>query len=786
MTLENLAQNVGYVQESLKAKPITRLDWALAYAKLGYKIIPLKDDCPPEHWEHCKATKCREPKRPRPEVGLEWQNQVSSDPNQITAWWQQWPNANLGVHCRKSGLVVPDLDVHDSNKNGIVNFVKLQQANTFPNTPVQNTGTGGKHIFYKDIPGVEFIGKIQLAELVTDVATGVISEKVIEQGMDIKSNGQCVLAPSIVHGSQYDWVQGYTPWDMPVAHMPDWLVKLAVKATTVAQAQPIQVPKLPKETREQVLIALTYIPADDYDVWKNVGMALKIHDFDIATWIDWSQKSSKFKLGDCEEKWKSFKRDGIRIGTIFHYAKRYGFKFPPNYFSLSDIGNGEKLALNFGHLLRWCPSEKRWYYWTGKVWKVDNEEKPLTFAKEVVKMLIDEANTKGEHEWAAASTALPKIRAMLDISKDDVAITVDSFNDDPFLLNVDNGIINMKTGKLMPHSPDYFMNKISPVAFDAKVIPHRFLQFLNEIYAGDIALIDYVQKAFGYSATADTTEQVFFIHAGGGSNGKGRLLRAIMGALGMHGGYTLTTDPSLLTHKQRNTSSEDEYQLMGARLALIAESAKEKEIDAEKLKRLTGEDWLNAALKYGHNTVFKPTHKLHLYTNELPDLKNQSHAVWRRTRVIPYFVQFGDEPGMLPKDEKLLDKLLSELPGVLNWIIDGCLKWQAEGLKPTSAVIQATNNYRESQDALADFFRNRCYIKENAKVQKAVMWAEYEQYVADFNPDIVLSKKDFSKRLSESFKDKRFPAAEFWLGIGLERQYVLSAEEAFAPFAPAA
>jgi putative DNA primase/helicase len=511
---------------------------------------------------------------------------------------------------------------------------------------------------------------------------------------------------------------------------------------------------------------LTYIKNDaegvDYDTWCNIGMGLKDYGAPIEIWIAWSEKSDKHQLANCESAWKSFKREsGARrtIGTVIRLAIEGGFKFKADYFPKTDIGNADRLTISHGHRLRWFASEKRWHAWDDSHWRADNTERPMAYAKETATNIFKTAKTDADYKWAGSSSNKPRLEAMLRVAQPDLAITADMLDSDPWLLNCKNGTIDLRTGTLNAHRQEDYITKLAPVDYEPSAHPPRFRQFLSEIFEGSQPIIDFVQRALGYSLTSSVREQVLFICHGTGSNGKGTLFELMRKVLG---GYAMASKPQLLLTQQIGTSNEDVYQLRGSRFVTTSETEEGVKFHEAQLKLLTGGDRLNAALKYGHNTEFDPTHKIWLGTNHLPEVSSQGAAMWRRLRLIPFNVNFDARPD---KDTELPEKLEAEYPGILAWLVEGCLKWQAEGLNAPPEVMHATQKYKENEDQLGRFINDTYQLTPGGCVPVANVRDAYSRW-CQANGEEALSKKALPARLREKgLEEKRVAAVRMWQGI---------------------
>ena len=592
--------------------------------------------------------------------------------------------------------------------------------------------------------------------------------------VDVKYNGYIVVAPSVVNGKTYKWFEGKSLLECSPPPIPLWLhphvVNMAAKVqlgkNSLASITFIREPKT--EERDLVLKALALIPADNYENWVSVGMALKSGGFDLADWEVWSNTSSKFQEGECAARWNSFKRNGVGLGTIFYYAKQHGFRFPAGYHEQNDIGNAGRLVERFGDVVRWYHSAKHWFCWDGMRWKKDEEEKILAYAKETAKAICCEAGECDDSDkrklilkWANTSSSAKSLSAMLTVARPDLAITTEMLDRDQFKLNCLNGTIDLRNGKLTPHRKEDFITKMAPVEFDSDAKAPRFEQFLAEIFDQSTGLIDFVQCAVGSALTGSVKDQKLFLCHGAGQNGKSTLFAIIREVLG---DYAQETDPNLLAAKQNNGgASEDVYRLRGVRLATTIEIDEDVKLNEAKTKQLTGGDRITARAMYGHFTEFDPTHKLFLIANHKPHIRSQGMAMWRRIKMIPFRVIIPEHK----KDKDLLEKLRAERPGILAWLVRGCLKWLSEGLPEPPEVENATAEYKAAEDSLEKFIQDCCCVEPNAQEQAKPLRDRYKSWCSE-NGEVELSRTSFTNRMQEKgFTNKKTNTATMWMGLWL-------------------
>ena len=214
-------------------------------------------------------------------------------------------------------------------------------------------------------------------------------------------------------------------------------------------------------------------------------------------------------------------------------------------------------------------------------------------------------------------------------------------------------------------------------------------------------------------------------------------------------------------HEQHPTELAD---LKGARLITVVESGEGKRLAENLIKQLTGEDKLKARRMREDFWEFEPTHKIWLATNHKPIIKGSDYAIWRRIRLIPFEVTIPDPE----QDKQLTAKLKEEAPGIFNWMVEGCLAWQREGLSVPEKITIATQNYKDEMDTIKDFIKDTCIINPLAKVVVADLYTTYISWCEE-NGDHPLSKRKLVSKLEEMDFEKRNSSGNnlYLLGLGL-------------------
>jgi P4 family phage/plasmid primase-like protien len=444
-------------------------------------------------------------------------------------------------------------------------------------------------------------------------------------------------------------------------------------------------------------------------------------------------------------------------------------------FQNTDLGNAERLVYRHGQDIRYSKVFGKWYIWDGKRWNEDRTDQMKQLAKDTVRNIYKEAYEEEDadkrkllSEHAKRSESRARIEAMISLAESEVPVLPEEMDRDIWLFNCQNGVIDLKTGDLLPHKREYMMTKISPVTYDPNAKCPTWIQFLEDIMQdenGNIKheLIDFLQKAIGYSLTGDTSEQVVFFLYGTGRNGKSTFVNTIRE---IFGDYGKQTNADTFTVKRSDRINNDIAALKGARFVAATESEEGARLAESLMKQVTGGDPIAARFLYQEQFEYVPQYKIFFTTNHKPVIRGGDEGIWRRIRLIPFTVAIPLEK----IDRNLPQKLRAEMPGILRWAVEGCLKWQQEGLGNPKEVQEATQGYKEEMDTLGNFIKENCVIVPSAKCVVSELYKKYTEWCED-NGEYVLSRTKFNRKIEErGFKKERSTGGNYYFfGIGLRR-----------------
>jgi putative DNA primase/helicase len=335
-------------------------------------------------------------------------------------------------------------------------------------------------------------------------------------------------------------------------------------------------------------------------------------------------------------------------------------------------------------------------------------------------------------KWASKSEMQSVIGNALSLLKTLLDVPMTSFDSDPWLLNVQNGTIDLRTGQLRPHNPADRITRIIPMNYDPAAPAPHFSKFFGEVMP-NAETRDYLQRYFGYSVTGVNREQTMLVHWGKGSNGKNTLHKAIRHTIAA---YAQVGPPGLLTSDKDGQYIHELASLYGARWVSVDESDDGARMKEAAMKQMTGDDNVKGRHLYKSFFEYRPTYKLHLMTNYKPRIVNGGTGVWRRLLLLPYTRQFlGDQV-----DTTLDAKLEAEAPGILAWLVEGARRYAAEGLKLCSEIRAASLEYRDEEDMVQQFLNERAVLVPGAEVPVAILYANYMGWARDAGA-FVISKK---------------------------------------------
>jgi putative DNA primase/helicase len=764
-----------------KSKTSSLESLARQYARRGWRVFPVHSVGSDGACSCRLGADCPRPgKHPYTTRGFK---DASTDRKQIKAWWTKWLDANIGIATgRDSGIFVVDVD-GDIGKASL-SALKAQHGSVSKTLTVK-TGKG-RHYYYR-----------------CDGAHVRTSAGQLRSGIDIRGDGGYVVAAGSVHASgvTYRYVDGRGPDEVQVARAPKWLLDLVTaKAVTTDQANEVKIRPIPAAKIDRArtyaqaacrreVDRVTKAPVHQRNATLNRA-AFKIGQlvpYDIvnkqAVTADLASAAHQNGLDDHEI--MPTIQSGLRAGG--QHPRRLPFLKsddqsrtvePPDQSSdelagdlaalgETDTDNAQRFARRFGTKAMHTRG-RGWLVYNGQRWLSDDRGQAIELAKEAARLIADEAQhltvdsaRAKRGKFAEQSLAKGSLDKMLDLAKSLLAVDDKHLDAAPWLLNVENGTIDLQTGRREKHDPRDLLTKIAPVRANQKAKCPLFKKFLRRITGSDAELALFIQKGVGYSLTGITTEQVlFFVYGQTGSNGKSTLVNLLRDMMGDYGLHTLTE--TLLVKQYDNNIPADLARLVGARMVTAIEANANRQLDEAKIKGMTGGDPITARFMRQDFFEYTPEFKLWLVANDRPRVRGTDSAFWRRVRAIPLTIQIPASE----RDRDLPTKLRSEWPGILAWAVRGCRKWQTDGLPEPDAVRSATAEWKTEMDHLKRFMAEQFIMSPGHKVSASEMFDRYRRWCGE-RGEHSLTVQDFKAKLQEShdLTHTRTKGRSWWRGI---------------------
>lgn len=437
-----------------------------------------------------------------------------------------------------------------------------------------------------------------------------------------------------------------------------------------------------------------------------------------------------------------------------------GVATPKEHYDLTDTGNAHRLFDKFGHIIRYSYNRKKWYYWDGKTWRLDESGEIKKLADIVCDDIKREAFMEQDEKmqvellkWANRTASSKGKENMIKECQhlEGIPAGTDAFDSYPDFLNCQNGIVNLRNGELIPHDSSFMMSKIALCDYDTSgKKPERWLQFLDDVTKGDKELQEYIQRCIGYSLSGSTREQCAYFLYGIGNNGKSTFLDTIADMLG---DYAANTQPEtiMMKHFGNDSANSDVARLKSARYVTCEEPTEGVRLNEGLIKQLTGGSKITCRFLYGDEFEYTPEFKIWVATNHKPVIRGTDVGIWRRIKLIPFEVNIPPEK----VDKNLKYKLRKEMPQILHWAVEGCMKWQKDGITEPECVQQAVKEYKNEMDLLAGFIEDAIVIDYdcNDRIMAKDLFGMYIKW-AKANNEYEMTSKKFFKEITQKLPEK--------------------------------
>lgn len=376
----------------------------------------------------------------------------------------------------------------------------------------------------------------------------------------------------------------------------------------------------------------------------------------------------------------------------------------------SEDALARKFVGEYAQKLRFDHTRGKWMEFDGAIWREDRRRRAFDFARRAIRA-AGAGSKFGKASVASGVEAFAKADPLVSACADD-------WDADAFLLGTPGAPIDLKTGQRLAPDPALMLTRATSVT-PQEGPPTLWLEFLREATAGDAELIRFLQQICGYALTADTREHALFFVHGPGGNGKGVFLNTVTRILG---DYAVTAPMETFIASRNDRHPTELAALAGARLVTASETEKGRSWAESRIKQMTGGDPITARFMRQDNFTFRPAFKLVIIGNHEPVLRNVDEAMRRRFNIIP----FRHKPARV--DRTLEHRLTAEHGRILQWMIEGCLDWQAHGLVRPTSVTEQTEQYFADQDLLAQFIADRCELDTSFHEEMGRLFAAWEKY----------------------------------------------------------
>jgi len=447
-----------------------------------------------------------------------------------------------------------------------------------------------------------------------------------------------------------------------------------------------------------------------------------------------------------------------------------------------DLFNSRRLARESAGRLLYCGSLGGWFSWDNRRWLRSENHPEQAVAGELAAVMLAEADarvsgaetvamsagskakatpsdtqviaakTRADGALATARADLARakraqtrrgIESMLSLARSEpaLAVTHEAVDADPWILNCKNGVLDLRTGDLRDHNPGERLTMIAGCEYEPRTDAPRWHAFLERVLP-DASVRDFVQRLAGYALTGVIRDHILPIFYGVGANGKSVLVGTLQAVLGDYAGTLPPEVVAPVQHGEQHPTGR--ARLRGLRLAVASESDQTAKLAVATVKTLTGGDRVVARFMRQDFFEFDPTHKLVLVTNHRPRVSDPGDAIWRRVLLVPFEVQIPEPE----QDRELPDKLRDELPGILQWAVEGCRAWQVDGLAIPEMIKVATAEYRAAEDTLGEFVAERLEADPEAVTLAKDLHAAHREW-SDGTGARVVAVKTFYRMLEE-------------------------------------
>lgn len=574
---------------------------------------------------------------------------------------------------------------------------------------------------------------------------------------------------------------------------------------------------------QSILKILNPVRANNYTEWLELGWCLHNIDYRLLPeWIEFSRQSIKYKDGECEKLWSTFRSDGFTIASIYYWAKIDNIEGYSNFlqqkvnnYLLNMLRKNEKcthydvakiVEMNYGHIYV-CASLKfdTWYEFNGVRWvqsekghclrKLISSVVAKEFSKAAQWILVDEQGSQEDMLREGAKHCLDMVKQLRTCKyKNDIMTEckellydktfLSKLDSNIYLLGFENGIYDLKNKVFRLGSPnDYvsFTTNINYIEYDED---SENIQNVTELFRKiqpDSELLEYLLTSLSSYIDGQIADEKFIIWTGTGSNGKSLTVEFFEQTLGE---YCTKLPISLLTKSRGNSSaaSPEIAKTLGKRFAVLQEPEENDRINVGLMKEITGGDKIEARGLYKEPVIFKPQFKLLLTCNDLPKIPSSDGGTWRRLRVLPFKSEFVDNPTeahQFKKDPYLCEKLDEWKEAFMSILIHYYKKYSTGGLKEPEEVIKYTKEYRKVSDIYAEFIDDNIEVIPAGDKQMITTMSQiysiFKDWYRENHPDTKChTKPDVKRYFEKAYGKLKKGNGGYWTHIRMKHMDELS------------
>lgn len=534
-------------------------------------------------------------------------------------------------------------------------------------------------------------------------------------------------------------------------------------------------------------------PHPPYDEWLRISSAVwnTVGETEgTALLKHWSPED---QAGEYAEKFQQ-RLTEVTGGTLVHVAKKNGWRRSrPNVriagicgakdtdllgFDWTDYGNAERIHALFGENLRYVRESGHWLTWLDEKWLVDTDGGIVRLAVETMRRTVRQAIDRIKDPRSASDTSARALKSTNRKGVDDaiamlksiegITVSACDLNSDPWLAGVQNGVVDLRNGEAVAPQRDMLITKSMGTTFSPDAECPLWVNFINDVTGGNTELANYLQVALGYTLTGLTVEQCLFFCYGSGANGKSVFLEV---ARQLIGEYSKSCPESLFMRVRDGGATNDLAALTGARLAVATELNDGSAFDEARIKLMTGCDPVPCRYLYKEFFSYLPNFCIWISGNHKPSISGTDTGIWRRFRLVPFTVTIPPDR----RDPQLTSKLLKELPGILNWALEGTRRWQVSGLSVPSCVKDATAEYQQEEDVVGQFLDEYTVKASDARVLRGAVYHAYREEWAmaqGINERFRLTANRFNRRMRErGVREVKSHGNYYWVGLKLKHDH---------------